>query len=259
MGNWLNRTDLPTKFEELKIQHKSDAIRLALLEIYGGIWIDATVLQVRPFAQILGDHPAERRFFLTLRGKATRNLGIDKYERRADWTYYHIENWLFAAPPKDPLFVRTRACVNAIMDGGHDWTNLNETGQFSDLQIEMFRPLDLWAWLSTHACMYKVISEDFAMTHWWTDPKKVEFRDPAQGLVSTWLWESWTQMRNDLFFSVNQGLVKVFMNDSTGLLKFYGDYRKRLVEPVTPHDLWCGNNSMHVMLSDLGLLNASRC
>lgn len=42
--SYLTRQDLPITFESLPVQMKSDAIRLALLSRYGGIWLDASTL-----------------------------------------------------------------------------------------------------------------------------------------------------------------------------------------------------------------------
>eukprot|EP00435_Cladocopium_sp_Y103_P038636 s224_g10.t1 len=52
---FISREDLPRGFDRLKIQHRSDAIRLALLVKYGGVWLDATVLLLRPLNMMIQD------------------------------------------------------------------------------------------------------------------------------------------------------------------------------------------------------------
>jgi hypothetical protein len=41
---YISKDDLPTNFEDLYVPRQSDCIRLALLEKYGGIWLDASIL-----------------------------------------------------------------------------------------------------------------------------------------------------------------------------------------------------------------------
>mmetsp|Transcript_87932 Transcript_87932/g.188613 ORF Transcript_87932/g.188613 Transcript_87932/m.188613 type:complete len:544 (-) Transcript_87932:240-1871(-) len=257
MWEFVNRSELPKQFDQLMIQHKSDAIRLALLARHGGIWIDASTILVKPLEQILGSNPSDERTFFELNGQPTRHVNAMDYEKRVDWKYHHIENWFFASPPGDPLFVRTHQCVNKILETGHDTKLLNSTGLFSKTQLENFYALDIWAWLSTHACMFKVIDDDLAMTHWWTGPN-VHHRDPLQGVIM-WFTYDWSTMSHMLFKEVNNELLDELMNKSSAVLKFGTDTRKFLVSPITPKQMWCKKSTFHVMLSELGLLDHSKC
>lgn len=255
--NFVNRSELPAKFDELMVQHKSDAIRLALLARHGGVWIDASTILVKSLAHILGENPSDYRTFFELNGKPTRHIHAMDYEKRVDWKYHHIENWFFASPPGDPLFVRTHQCVNTILDTGHDTKLLNSTGLFTKTQLENFYALDLWSWLSTHACMFKVIDDDMAMTHWWTGGK-VRHRDPLKGVIM-WFTYEWSTMCSMLFKEVNNDLLDELMNQSSGVLKFGTDTRKYLVSPITPRQMWCEKSTFHVILSELDLLRPSKC
>jgi len=57
ISKYINRDELPNKFDQIKAhQMRSDFIRLALLKKYGGVWLDATILMMKPIAHIWLDH-----------------------------------------------------------------------------------------------------------------------------------------------------------------------------------------------------------
>ncbi|CAE7212997.1 unnamed protein product [Symbiodinium natans] len=101
MWQYLLKEDLPEAFDQLSIQHKSDAIRLALLVKYGGVWLDATTLLLQPLSIIVNQVDPSQRVFYVNRG--FDNEGIIDKTRWAEDRYsaeFHIENWFFAAPPQ---------------------------------------------------------------------------------------------------------------------------------------------------------------
>lgn len=51
---FLDQKDLPNTFSALTVQAKSDILRLNLLDRYGGVWADATVLCLKPLDSWLG-------------------------------------------------------------------------------------------------------------------------------------------------------------------------------------------------------------
>jgi hypothetical protein len=89
--NFLDRKELPKQYDKLDLAHQADAIRLALLLRYGGIWIDSSTLLLQPLSEIIGTDPS-RRFFFT-----TDNKVQDRQERRVDRRFY-VENWFLRLP-----------------------------------------------------------------------------------------------------------------------------------------------------------------
>ncbi|WFP96568.1 capsular polysaccharide synthesis protein [Acinetobacter sp. ANC 7201] len=83
-------------FEFLKVQHKSDYIRLFLLENYGGVWMDASILtfsSIDVFTKALEENHAG--FFAFFNEKRT-----------TDFEYPIIESW-FVAAEKNNTFIHS--------------------------------------------------------------------------------------------------------------------------------------------------------
>merc|ERR1712032_538402 len=150
-------------FEQLGVEHKTDTIRLALLEKHGGVWADATLLMLRPLDGFLGSDPSVRTFYSLGYVKAQRQF---IWERRVDFTQC-VENWFLAAPPGDVLVARTRECVARVYEAKADRVPLDWSGMFSRRQLSELHALGIDAYLSTHACIFKTLDEDAELWRWW--------------------------------------------------------------------------------------------
>merc|ERR1719450_1947688 len=118
---WLNASDLGLDAERLGVQHFTDAARLALLNKHGGIWLDASLLLLKPLDAILrGGRP----FFAF-------DMGASE----------SIENWFLASAPGDPLLARVGRCWTDFMRGGYP--SFESSLMFSRRQLGMIRSAGL--------------------------------------------------------------------------------------------------------------------
>lgn len=62
--NYLEPQDLPVRFDELRVQHQSDFIRLALLARHGGVWMDASIFLTQPLLHWIGEIASDCGLFL---------------------------------------------------------------------------------------------------------------------------------------------------------------------------------------------------
>lgn len=252
---FVNRTDLPEAFDKLSIQHQSDAIRLALLVRYGGVWLDASTLLLKPFGSFLGSNPNVRTFYVNdgLVGQPVIN---PKFHERRYSSAFHVENWFYAAPPNDPLLVRTFECVKKFHEVD-DTTSMKEVGLFTQRQLEDLDTLGIWRYLATDACMFKVLDEDLALHTWWLSPnvRRINF---LGHLEPEWFANP-SEAQRMLFKDVNQEMVEV-LTKKLNLLKLTGDMRYALINPTPLHDLFgCSESSWSQALKATGLFNASKC
>eukprot|EP00439_Symbiodinium_sp_Y106_P006149 s3875_g1.t1 len=163
---YLLKEEMPEGFDDLSIQHKSDAIRLALLVKYGGVWLDASTLLLQPLSNVVNMvDPSQRIFY------ANENLiNREVFAENRYGSEFHIENWFFAAPPQDPFLARTMSCVKF----GHSITDKFRLGERPDIftarQLEDLHALGIGNYLLTDACMFKTIDEDKALYDWWKSP-----------------------------------------------------------------------------------------
>lgn len=253
---YISKADLPAGFDNLKVQHRSDAIRLALLVEYGGVWMDATLLLLRPLSMVIQDIDPSNRFFYVNRGLLGIPIINTKYDRyTAD---FHVENWFFAAPQQDPLLVRTFSCVKKMHQEG-DTKHLSDYGNlFTQRQLEDLDALAEWAYLATDACIFKALDEDRALTQWWLSPS-VHRRNFLGHLNPLW-FQNPNQTLIDIFYRVNPEIVQTLTGGALLLLKFTTDMRKALLEPLSPLELYgCVESSWSIVLAAIGIANITKC
>jgi len=89
--NYLDINTFPNNYINLEIQHKADYLRLKLLEKYGGIWMDASII-------INSKDEFEKMFRDTLDDKIELTA-FTLYEKDNLYKYHqYIENWFLIAP-----------------------------------------------------------------------------------------------------------------------------------------------------------------
>jgi len=257
MWQYISRSELPEAFEQLSIQHRSDAIRLALLVKYGGVWLDASVLLLQPWLSMAADRGL-RTFYV--------NLGLDGFPviNQTKFSYarynanFHVENWFYEAPPQDPLLARTFNCVKQ-MHRNSDHRELKDYAElFSVRQLEDLDALGIWAYLATDACMWKVLDEDKALRDWWLSPsvQRINF---LGHMNPTW-FANYSRAYTQLFRQVTPEMVNFLTGGEVNLLKLTHDMRWALIDPATPSELWgCTQSSWALMLTDIGVYDAQKC
>ena len=91
ISKFIRRDELPRKFDKIKEhQMRSDFIRLALLKKYGGIWLDASILMMKPIAPIWLDHKYDLAVF---HQPWLQTVGDEVI----------IENWFISAPKNSKI------------------------------------------------------------------------------------------------------------------------------------------------------------
>lgn len=250
---WLNSSDLPFNWNDLHVEHKSDVIRLALLTKYGGVWADASTLMTHPIDQILGSDQNVRTFFGMETPWVDPSLRMN--DTRLSWKD-HPANWFMAAPKDDVFTTRLRDCVWQFM------RNVNRkdftiSGMFSPLQLDMMRRLGINAYLSSDACMFRIIDEDIAMYNWYHS-NQVRVLSPLGKLGFSWMIDM-EDTQHQLFHKVNFTFGRELIDDPGLYMKFTRTMRKYMVEPVSPYDIWCKENTFRMVLDSIGVTPSRRC
>lgn len=247
---WLSPEDLPRTFDRLQMAHKADAIRIAALAKYGGVWIDASAMMLRPLSAVLGQDRMRRAFVATSRGDLTR------HDKRVDWTYY-VENAFLTAPVNDTLISQVKSCfLEAFSELAAAFTPrpLGSLGLFSREQLEEMEGLGIKdSYLTMHACFFKSLDEDAGMKRFWDGPwsKRIE---GSRGLFPhLYLYgeEAWDDV---LFRQHRPDLLDRLLDPDDGsfLLKFREVDRRRL-NCASEQDLRCRQSTFSELLRRLGL------
>ncbi|MEE4238610.1 MAG: capsular polysaccharide synthesis protein [Anderseniella sp.] len=97
-NNYQDYVDIGIKqddFRQLGIPMRSDLLRLALLDRYGGVWVDATVLCWLPLDLFVHAYVSGSGFFAFSRSRGERV----------------ISSWFLAAIPNHPIIRRWKQCL----------------------------------------------------------------------------------------------------------------------------------------------------
>jgi len=250
---FLTPEDLPQTFDFLTIQHKSDAIRLALLLKYGGVWLDATTLMTHSLESLLGDDLAVRTFFSlppiwedqALRGNDTRVSWKD-----------HAYNWFLESPPGDLFMRRVKDCAWQFLNGVSRH-NLRLTGMFTPQQLEIMNRLGIRTYLSSDACIFRTIFEDRALWNWFHSDR-VRIHSPLGKLGFGWMGNM-THLGDRIFNRVDHELAEEFINDRDLFMKYTSAMRQEMVLPINPKAIWCLENTFRLVMNAIGVDSASRC
>eukprot|EP00930_Biecheleria_cincta_P032847 TRINITY_DN22761_c0_g1_i1.p1 TRINITY_DN22761_c0_g1~~TRINITY_DN22761_c0_g1_i1.p1 ORF type:complete len:534 (+),score=56.36 TRINITY_DN22761_c0_g1_i1:23-1624(+) len=253
VSKWLDPEDLPVNWNDLHVEHRSDVIRLALLVRYGGVWADASTVMTHPMDQLLGSDKEVRTFF----GMQTPwvDASLRANDTRSSWKD-HPANWFMSAPLGDVFTTRVRDCVWQFMRSINR-KDFTISGMFSSIQLDMMRRLGINAYLSSDACMFRTIDEDVAMYNWYHG-NKVRIISPLGGLGFSWMVDM-QDTQNQLFHKMNETFGRELLDDPGLYMKFTGTMRKYMVEPVSPYDIWCKENTFRMVLDSVGVSPSRRC
>jgi hypothetical protein len=89
----INQEEIPPGFQNLKVQHQADWIRLKLLKSYGGCWIDSGIIlnqSINPLYRECVSNKADLLVFKILKTQTNPKYPIG-------------ENWFIMAPPNSPV------------------------------------------------------------------------------------------------------------------------------------------------------------
>jgi hypothetical protein len=144
--DYIDLTTLPKNFNKLIIQHKADYYRLLLLQKYGGVWIDASIIINDP--------------------DAINNLYNESVQKRSEFTGFtlepvpggtdrskYIENWFIMAPINSEIINKWLLEFTSAIEGGFD-DYIPRVKQEGVHIVER-----IGSYLTQHACMQTVLQK----------------------------------------------------------------------------------------------------
>eukprot|EP00440_Ansanella_granifera_P070808 gb/GFBE01076847.1/.p1 GENE.gb/GFBE01076847.1/~~gb/GFBE01076847.1/.p1 ORF type:complete len:330 (+),score=47.02 gb/GFBE01076847.1/:1-990(+) len=169
---YLDPHELPRQWKDMYVAFQSDAVRLALLKRYGGLWIDPATICLRPFdAWLYGAIQS-----------ATRCEGIGAFYF-ASWgsemgkSAEYVENWVLAARRAHPMMIRWHSMFNDYWNsiraevGSLDPLHLPEHPMFRNVDLSHMQRFghDMRSYLVMHSCFKKMIDEEPDMRRIWRE------------------------------------------------------------------------------------------
>jgi len=239
MLEWISWDDLGPAYKKARVEHQADAVRLALMAKYGGVWMDASIILFKPLSEVIGSHPDGRIF-----------MNLDRYEggsMKAHRTYkdtrlgphFFVENWFLAFAADDPGPKRFDKCLLELQqlneDGQMSW---RDSGFFTKVQLEWLVTLGIALgsseqdnYLSMHACVMKVITDSKALSAWFTGPN-VQHIDAQKAAFSAHELVGWNDeglralAQKLLGDSVDEALMKHMTRPHVLMMKVPGQLRR---------------------------------
>lgn len=179
---YVHRNELPEHWDTLASNADSDALRLALLEKFGGVYADVATVCLRPLDAWLWSRLAVG---LGDRGPRVAAFYYEAFGCRPNKEGEYIENWFLAAPRGHALIASWRRVFCEF------WQSRREACCPPLIFDPMFANVDLTAmnahqrnYLTMHACFKKLIDEDAAARQLWaTDLLPFRADDAALGWI----------------------------------------------------------------------------
>jgi hypothetical protein len=140
IGNYVDTSTFPKKYSTCKPQHKADIIRLAVLEEYGGYWLDATLYTNTSLTKLW-------------------DLNYDVGGYYAEWFTSNkenpvFENWFISAPKNSPLVADWKREYYRGLSFANPKDYISEIEKTVDLQ-----KIDDKTYLMMHCSFLKITSE----------------------------------------------------------------------------------------------------
>ena len=167
IGQYIDPKLYPPRYDELIPAHKADWIRLTLLEMYGGAWLDAGII-INNVSELNKIHA-----LMLKEGTQAGLFYLDEHGYHNDFPLY-VDNWFIIAP-KHSTIIRDwkKEFEQAITMGLVEYkTQLMKQG----LKITVFSETDMTdTYLTPQACLQKVLQ---------TSPTrpKILFLDPGESM-----------------------------------------------------------------------------
>ncbi len=146
ISDFINLSTLPKNFDKLIIQHKADYYRLLLLQKYGGVWIDASIIINDPAAiNDLYNESVQKRSEFT-------GFTLEPGPGISDRSKY-IENWFIMTPINSPIIDKWLSEFISAIDGGLD----NYIPRAKQEGVHIVDRIS--SYLTQHACMQTVLQK----------------------------------------------------------------------------------------------------
>ncbi|CAJ1412503.1 unnamed protein product [Effrenium voratum] len=163
--DFLQPSDLPKQWEDMYVAFQSDAVRLALLQRYGGLWIDPATICLRPFETWICGREGLAAFYFSSWGT---EMG-----KSAEY----VENWVLACRRGHPMIARWKELFNGYWDsirarkGSLDPLFLPDHPMFCKVDLSHMQRFghDMRSYLVMHSCFKKMIDEEPEMRRVWQE------------------------------------------------------------------------------------------
>ncbi len=190
--SYIDRSDLPDKWQCLCWAALSDAVRLSLLSRHGGVYVDVSVICGRSLDDWL-HYSSREDHCLDLEAFYYPNFGASHHSNRGEY----LENWFLACPKGSGLMSRWHS---AFLDFWKGRANASEGGGL--LASKMFQGIDLSGmredqtnYLTMHCCFKWLIDSDPWARERWQTATALHSADAALGWIRELdgVGENWTQ------------------------------------------------------------------
>lgn len=161
LGNYIKASEYPSKFNTLRTQHKADWIRLHLLNRFGGVWLDASIIINDPNAL---DNLYEKSVALKsqMTGFSYKNYETNVISSKGISLY--IENWFIMAPIRSTIIsLWLVQFEKAIEMGLKSYRQLLESQGLDTSKIFNREDQDD-IYLTQHACLQYVLQTQLPIT-----------------------------------------------------------------------------------------------
>jgi len=181
VGEFLSEAELPNRFTQMfSHQTASDAVRLALLSRYGGVWLDVNVLLRTSLDKLCWDdissgESSAAAFFHPSYG--TKELGGEDF----------VESWFLATRANNPFFMRWRDLFRELFYNRLDvkalcehplYQGLNLSG-FDRLNREFQASFDFKEYLAIHVMCHRLLETDTDAREQWQRSRRFNTNDSA--------------------------------------------------------------------------------
>lgn len=138
-----------TKFKKITPQQKADLIRFHLMYVYGGIWLDASILLYEHLDWIQG----------LLTKTKTQSFAFYRAKNTTQQDYPVLENWLLAAVPQQKFFkMWFDELAQAIVETPQHY--IQQIKQNNPLSDELFQEIGNLEYLVAYVACQKVMRKE---------------------------------------------------------------------------------------------------
>eukprot|EP00931_Biecheleriopsis_adriatica_P029121 TRINITY_DN17335_c0_g1_i1.p1 TRINITY_DN17335_c0_g1~~TRINITY_DN17335_c0_g1_i1.p1 ORF type:complete len:955 (-),score=169.03 TRINITY_DN17335_c0_g1_i1:77-2851(-) len=156
--------ELPWNFEQLETAQQSDALRLALLARYGGVYTDVATICLQPLEKWVWPQVSQGSLEEGLAAWYLACFGLEPGRSRE-----YVENWFFAARRSHPLVVAWRDLYVAGWRDARTRHDYPLGPLFQDVDLSHITITEHRDWLLMHVCFKKLIDEDPEMRRIWSE------------------------------------------------------------------------------------------
>ncbi|CAK9053977.1 Glycosyltransferase afumC (Fumihopaside A biosynthesis cluster protein C) [Durusdinium trenchii] len=164
VARFIEPSELPRCYEELPAAQQSDALRLALLAKYGGVYTDVATICLRPLEDWLWGSMSD--------GTLEQGLGawyLACFGMEPGVSKEYVENWFLAARANHPLVLAWRDLYNTGWEGVRTRHDYPLQPLFRDVDLSHISIAEHRDWLLMHVCFKKLIDEDAGLRRIWAE------------------------------------------------------------------------------------------